>query len=37
VQGSWTTSGNWNWLVDPLNGEKFIKVAEVQEAEIKVR
>uniref|UniRef100_A0A0E0A230 Aldehyde dehydrogenase domain-containing protein n=1 Tax=Oryza glumipatula TaxID=40148 RepID=A0A0E0A230_9ORYZ len=35
VQGSWTTSGNWNWLVDPLNGEKFIKVAEVQEAEIK--
>uniref|UniRef100_A0A0D9WJ37 Aldehyde dehydrogenase domain-containing protein n=1 Tax=Leersia perrieri TaxID=77586 RepID=A0A0D9WJ37_9ORYZ len=35
AEGSWTTSGNWNWLVDPLNGEKFIKVAEVQETEIK--
>ncbi|KAG8086202.1 hypothetical protein GUJ93_ZPchr0010g10647 [Zizania palustris] len=35
VQGSWTTSANWNWIVDPLNGEKIIKVAEVQEAEIK--
>ena len=37
VQGSWTASANWNWIVDPLNGEKFIKVAEVQGTEIKVR
>lgn len=36
VQGRWTTSGNWNWIVDPLNGEKFIKIAEVQGTEIKV-
>jgi 1-pyrroline-5-carboxylate dehydrogenase len=35
VQGSWTASANWNWIVDPLNGEKFIKVAEVQGTEIK--
>ncbi|CAL4902058.1 unnamed protein product [Urochloa decumbens] len=35
VQGSWTASTNWNWIVDPLNGEKFIKVAEVQGTEIK--
>lgn len=36
VQGKWTTSANWNWIVDPLNGEKFIKIAEVQGTEIKV-
>jgi len=36
VQGSWTASANWNWIVDPLNGEKFIKVAEVQGTEIEV-
>ncbi|TVU20441.1 hypothetical protein EJB05_36649 [Eragrostis curvula] len=35
VQGKWTTSANWNWIVDPLNGEKFIKIAEVQGTEIK--
>ncbi|AQK88021.1 putative aldehyde dehydrogenase [Zea mays] len=35
VQGSWTASANWNWIVDPLNGDKFIKVAEVQGTEIK--
>nr|CAB3464607.1 unnamed protein product [Digitaria exilis] len=35
VQGSWTASANWNWIVDPLNGEKFIKIAEVQGTEIK--
>jgi hypothetical protein len=36
VQGKWTTPANWNWIVDPLNGEKFIKIAEVQGTEIKV-
>jgi len=35
VQGSWTASANWNWIVDPLNGDQFIKVAEVQGTEIK--
>ncbi|KAK8457342.1 hypothetical protein SEVIR_3G168700v4 [Setaria viridis] len=35
VQGSWTASANWNWIVDPLNGEKFIKIAEVNGTEIK--
>ncbi|TYH80200.1 hypothetical protein ES332_D03G115400v1 [Gossypium tomentosum] len=29
VQGKWTGSAAWNTLVDPLNGEPFIKVAEV--------
>ena len=36
MQGKWTASANWNWIVDPLNGEKFIKIAEVQGTEIKV-
>lgn len=36
VQGSWTASANWNWIVDPLNGEKFIKIAEINGNEIKV-
>jgi 1-pyrroline-5-carboxylate dehydrogenase len=36
VQGSWTASANWNWVVDPLNGEKFIKIAEINGNEIKV-
>ena len=36
VQGKWIKSANWNWIVDPLNGEKFIKVGEVQGSEIKV-
>ncbi|XP_073269128.1 delta-1-pyrroline-5-carboxylate dehydrogenase 12A1, mitochondrial-like isoform X1 [Primulina huaijiensis] len=31
VQGSWTRSSNWNTILDPLNGESFIKVAEVDE------
>ncbi|CAA7402981.1 unnamed protein product [Spirodela intermedia] len=35
VQGEWKTSSWWNWIVDPLNGEHFIKVADVQETEIK--
>ncbi|KAJ0971309.1 hypothetical protein J5N97_019268 [Dioscorea zingiberensis] len=34
VQGKWSASNSWNWIVDPLNGEQFIKVAEVQEADI---
>ncbi|XP_073269129.1 delta-1-pyrroline-5-carboxylate dehydrogenase 12A1, mitochondrial-like isoform X2 [Primulina huaijiensis] len=29
--GSWTRSSNWNTILDPLNGESFIKVAEVDE------
>lgn len=32
VQGKWSGSSNWNTIVDPLNGEPFIKVAEVDEA-----
>ncbi|KAK9669284.1 hypothetical protein RND81_13G121200 [Saponaria officinalis] len=35
VQGKWIRSSSWNTLVDPLNGEPFIKVAEVTESEIK--
>ncbi|KAK6148527.1 hypothetical protein DH2020_019439 [Rehmannia glutinosa] len=31
VQGSWTSSSSWNTIPDPLNGESFIKVAEVDE------
>ncbi|EOY21750.1 Aldehyde dehydrogenase 12A1 isoform 3 [Theobroma cacao] len=31
VQGKWTGSAAWNTLLDPLNGEPFIKVAEVDE------
>ncbi|KAI3429948.1 Aldedh domain-containing protein [Psidium guajava] len=31
VQGSWTKSKIWNEILDPLNGEPFIKVAEVDE------
>ncbi|KAK3226462.1 hypothetical protein Dsin_006324 [Dipteronia sinensis] len=34
VQGKWTGSSKWNTLVDPLNGEPFIKIAEVDENEI---
>ncbi|XP_050256243.1 probable aldehyde dehydrogenase [Quercus robur] len=34
VQGKWKTSSNWNTLLDPLNGEPFIKVAEVDETGI---
>lgn len=36
VQGNWTGSSSRNTLVDPLNGESFIKVAEVDEKGIKV-
>ncbi|KZV23336.1 putative aldehyde dehydrogenase [Dorcoceras hygrometricum] len=31
VQGNWTKSSSWKTIVDPLNGESFIKVAEVDE------
>ncbi|KAF5180948.1 1-pyrroline-5-carboxylate dehydrogenase protein, partial [Thalictrum thalictroides] len=31
VQGTWKGSSNLNTIVDPLNGEPFIKVAEVGE------
>ena len=36
MQGKWTASNCWNWIIDPLNGERFIKVAEVHEADIEV-
>ncbi|KAL9284319.1 Delta-1-pyrroline-5-carboxylate dehydrogenase 12A1 [Arabidopsis thaliana] len=32
VQGKWIGSSNHNTLLDPLNGEPFIKVAEVDES-----
>ncbi|PKA57312.1 putative aldehyde dehydrogenase [Apostasia shenzhenica] len=35
VQGSWKSSSDWNIVVDPLNGEPFIKVAEVPQTELK--
>ncbi|CAN0903525.1 Probable aldehyde dehydrogenase [Linum grandiflorum] len=35
VQGKWGGSSSWHTVVDPLNGEPFIKVAEVDETEIK--
>lgn len=31
VQGKWTGSSTWNTIVDPLNGEPFIKIAEVDD------
>ncbi|GMY15671.1 probable aldehyde dehydrogenase [Fagus crenata] len=31
VQGKWKGSSTWNTILDPLNGEPFIKVAEVDE------
>ncbi|GAB2289615.1 Mitochondrial fission 1 protein, variant 2 [Dionaea muscipula] len=35
VQGKWVAaSSRWNTLVDPLNGEPFVKVAEVDETGI---
>ncbi|KAJ7956352.1 Aldehyde dehydrogenase [Quillaja saponaria] len=34
VQGKWIGSSNWNTLVDPLNGEPFIKVADVDETRV---
>lgn len=36
VQGNWTKSSKWNTLVDPLNGEPFIKVSEIDEGGIQV-
>lgn len=35
VQGKWVGSSSWNTIVDPLNGEPFIKVAELDKSEIK--
>ncbi|KAG2301194.1 hypothetical protein Bca52824_029845 [Brassica carinata] len=32
VQGKWIGSSNYNTFLDPLNGEPFIKVAEVEES-----
>lgn len=34
VQGKWFTPSSWNTLVDPLNGEPFVKVSEVDESGI---
>ncbi|GAA0143557.1 dehydrogenase [Lithospermum erythrorhizon] len=34
VQGKWIKSSNWNTIVDPMNGEPFIKVAEVEKSGI---
>ncbi|KAJ4787435.1 aldehyde dehydrogenase 12A1 [Rhynchospora pubera] len=34
VHGSWKSSASWTWIVDPLNGEKFTKIAEIQESEL---
>ncbi|KAI3500274.1 hypothetical protein L1887_36093 [Cichorium endivia] len=34
-QGKWIKSANWNTIVDPLNGESFIKVSEVDASGIK--
>lgn len=34
VQGKWTGSSKWSMLLDPLNGEPFIKIADVGEKEI---
>uniref|UniRef100_A0A1J3H7Z4 Delta-1-pyrroline-5-carboxylate dehydrogenase 12A1, mitochondrial n=1 Tax=Noccaea caerulescens TaxID=107243 RepID=A0A1J3H7Z4_NOCCA len=34
VQGKWIGSSNYNTLPDPLNGEPFIKVSEVEESGI---
>ncbi|CAL1381140.1 unnamed protein product [Linum trigynum] len=35
VQGKWGGSFRWNTIVDPLNGEPFIRVAEVDEKGIR--
>ncbi|KNA23795.1 hypothetical protein SOVF_021270 [Spinacia oleracea] len=35
VNGKWVKSPNWNTIVDPLNGEPFIKVSEIDESSIK--
>ncbi|PWA55898.1 aldehyde/histidinol dehydrogenase [Artemisia annua] len=35
IQGNWIKSGNWNTILDPLNGESFIRVSEIDESGIK--
>jgi hypothetical protein len=35
VQSSWTSSANYNWIVDPPNDDKFIKLGEIQGTKIK--
>ncbi|KAJ8753288.1 hypothetical protein K2173_019687 [Erythroxylum novogranatense] len=34
VQGKWEGASKWNTIVDPLNGEPFIRIADVDETEI---
>ncbi|ONI08594.1 hypothetical protein PRUPE_5G187700 [Prunus persica] len=34
VQGKWKKTARWNTILDPLNGEPFIKVSEVDETGI---
>ncbi|KAF1887310.1 hypothetical protein Lal_00040911 [Lupinus albus] len=34
VQGKWIGSSNYNTIVDPLNGDSFIKVSEIDETGI---
>jgi len=36
VQGKWVGASKWNTIVDPLNGDSFIKIAEVDETGIQV-
>ncbi|XP_056851777.1 delta-1-pyrroline-5-carboxylate dehydrogenase 12A1, mitochondrial-like isoform X1 [Raphanus sativus] len=36
VQGKWIGTSNYNTLLDPLNGEPFIKVSEVDESGVQV-
>ena len=36
MQGKWARTSSWNTILDPLNGEPFIKVAEVDETGIQV-
>ncbi|KAE8681356.1 hypothetical protein F3Y22_tig00111330pilonHSYRG00320 [Hibiscus syriacus] len=36
LHGKWKESAAWNTLVDPLNGEPFIKVAEIDESGVQV-
>ena len=36
VQGKWVGASKWNTVVDPLNGDPFIKVGEVDERGIQV-
>lgn len=36
MQGNWEGSSTWSWILDPLNGEPFIKILHVQEEGLKV-